>query len=179
MSVHSFPILDIYIKTSKIPKNLIEEVRQKFVERVAKNPELYYNEDVERVKTDDWTVRRFLYRFNKDPDVNKGLEALDKAMKWRKPFGVLDFKESDLAKEGFMAAGVIMYGKDLNGSPLLIVRGKVAKKSKTWRPYMDKVVVYYFERADKQNSGKGMTSTQLIWNRKHLILILIYFRIEY
>ena len=158
MSEPVFPILDIYNKTAKISKDLIEEVRQKFLERVDKNPDLYYNEDVERVKTDDWTVRRYLYRFNKEPDVNTGLEALDKAMKWRKSFGVLDFKDSDLVKEGLMAGGILLYGKDLNGSQLLILRGKTAKKSKTWRPYMDRVIVHYLEKADKENTGKGKSN---------------------
>ena len=152
----SFPILDVYNKTTNIPKSLIEEVRQKFLERVKNNPDLYYNEDVERVKSDDWTVRRYLYRFKSEPDVKKGLESLDKAMKWRKAFGVLDLKDSDFAREGFQSAGVLIYGKDLCGSQLVIMRGKVSKKSKTWRQQMEKTVVYYLEKADRKNEGKGL-----------------------
>ena len=92
MSGKAFPTYDIYEKSKSIPKSVIEEVRQKFLELAKQNPDLYYAADVERVKSDDWTIRRYVYRDNSEPDVQKGLEALDKAMKWRKEFGVLDIK---------------------------------------------------------------------------------------
>ena len=161
MSEPVFPILDIYNKTAKISKDLIEEVRQKFLERVDKNPDLYYNEDVERVKTNDWTVRRYLYRYNKEPDVNTGLGALDKAMKWRKSFGVLDFNDTDISRECILSAGMLIYGKDLNGSQLILVRLKANKKSKTWRPYMDRIIVHYMEKFDRQNDEN-------YWNRGYI-----------
>ncbi|CAG2121353.1 unnamed protein product, partial [Medioppia subpectinata] len=82
-----FPILDSYGNSlEKVSKSLIQELRQKAVERVEKNPELYYEKDVEKVKSNDWFVRRFLHNYKSEVDVNKGLEALDKALKWRKSY---------------------------------------------------------------------------------------------
>ena len=158
----AFPILNIYEKTSNMPKNLIEEVRKKFLERVNNNPELYYPEDVERVKTDDWNVRRFLHTFKSEPNADKAVEALDRAMKWRKSYGVLDIKDSEFAIEAYQCAGVFIYGRDLNGSQVLIIRGKVAKKSKTWRNHMQRFLINCIEKIDKQNQGKGWSDSTLV-----------------
>ncbi|CAG2166687.1 unnamed protein product, partial [Oppiella nova] len=53
-----FPMLDTYAKSiESVPKELVAELRQKAVERCEKSPDLYYSEDVERLKRDDWSVR--------------------------------------------------------------------------------------------------------------------------
>lgn len=96
MAAKVFPTYDIFERSKSIPKSIIEEVRLKFLESAKQDPNAYYSADVERVKSDDWTVRRYIYRDNAEPDVQKGFERLDKAMKWRKEYGVLDIKVSNM-----------------------------------------------------------------------------------
>ena len=156
MSETVFPILDSYRKSQNISNELIVELRQKFIERVEKNPELYYKEDVKRIETNEWTVRRFLYNYSVKPDLIKGLEAIDKAMKWRKAYGVLDITEENIPQELYISGGAFVYGKDLNGSPILILRAKVAIKSKTWNNVFQKYLVYLVENIDSNNESNGM-----------------------
>ena len=156
MSETAFPSLDSYAKSlDMISNKMIEDLRNNFLKRVDKNPELYYVEDVERVKRNDWTVRRFLYNYKTKPDLSKGLEALDKAMKWRKAFAVLDINEEHFPQELYCSAGAIIYGSDLNGSPLLILRGKVGIKMKSWQKITQTYLVYLVEKIDSKEENNG------------------------
>jgi hypothetical protein len=76
-------------------------------------------------------------------------------MKWRKSFGVLELKDSDFPREGYLSAGIIVYGKDLNGAQLMIMRAKVARKIKSWVPTAQRFLVYLIEKIDSVNTGKG------------------------
>ncbi|CAG2178165.1 unnamed protein product, partial [Oppiella nova] len=140
------------------PKELVAELRQKAVERCEKSPDLYYSEDVERLKRDDWSVRRYLHQHKSKPDVQKGLEALDKALKWRKAYGVRELKDTDFAREGYTSVGAIIYGVDHNGTPIMIMRGKVSKKIKSWMKLAHQFLVYLVEKVDNSNEGKVNSS---------------------
>jgi hypothetical protein len=151
----AFPTMNAYENGSQIAGSLVEELRDRFLEDVAKNPELYYGQDIERIKTNNWSLQRFLGHHKSN--VDKSLESLVKAMKWRKTFGVLELKDSDFPREAYMSAGIIVYGKDLNGSELMIMRAKVARKIKSWVPTAQRFLVYLIEKIDATNTGKGVT----------------------
>ena len=156
MCESAFPVLNSFTKSlDMVTPKMTEELRQYFLEKVDTNPDLYYEEDVERVKLNDWSVRRFLYNYKTNPDLNKGLEALDKAMKWRKSYGVLHLNEEDFPQEFYCSAGAIVYGIDLNGSPLLIFRAKVALKNKTWLKTCQMFLVYLIEKIDSNEEING------------------------
>ncbi|XP_054153437.1 motile sperm domain-containing protein 2-like [Oppia nitens] len=157
MSDKSFPIYDTYANSLVISKDLIEELRQKIVERVDKTPDLYYSEDIKRLRSNDWFVRRFLYEPKSKTDVNKALDALDKSLKWRKSFGVRDINNTDFAREAYLSAGAFIYGTDLNGSPILIMRAKVVRKIKSWVKNAYQFLVLLFETIDTNYEGKGLT----------------------
>ena len=155
----SFPFSDAYQRASSVLQTLIQELRQKFLERAEKSSDQYYSDDIERAKTDDWTISRFLYHFNGEPDVNRALEALDKALKWRKSFGVMDINDTDFPQEVYKAAPVVFYGKDKNGSQVIVFRGKTVKKSSMIAELTQKFFVYHMEIVDRSNNGKGNTFT--------------------
>ncbi|XP_054163259.1 motile sperm domain-containing protein 2-like [Oppia nitens] len=157
MSSKTFEILDTYSNSLVVPKDLIEDLRQKIVERFAANPDLYYTKDIEKLKTNDWSVRRFLYEHKSKPDVSKALESMDKALKWRKSFGVHELKDNEFTREGYLSAGAFVYGTDRNGSPILILRGKVSRKIKVWVKTAHQFLVYLFEYVDQNFEGKGLT----------------------
>ena len=148
-----FPTLNSYEESLKIPSSAVEELRNKIIEIINKSPELYYEKDVERVKSNNWWISRFLNQHKSNSD--KALEYLDKALKWRKSFGVLEINEKDFPREVFQTAPLILYGKDVNGSQLLILRAKVTRKIKVWVPMAQKYFINLVEKADSMDKGKG------------------------
>ncbi|CAG2109853.1 unnamed protein product, partial [Medioppia subpectinata] len=151
----AFPTLNAFEESSAISVAMVTELRQKFLEIVSKNPELYYDKDIDKIKSDDWSLKRFLNQ-NKCNE-EKALESIDKAMKWRKSFGVLELSDKDFPKQFFQSAPLFLYGQDLNGSQLLIMRAKVSRKIKSWIPTAQKFFVYLVEKAETMNKGKGAT----------------------
>ena len=149
----AFATLNSYEEASKISSAAVQELRHKILEVIQKNPELYYEKDVERLKTNEWPIRRFLNHQKMNSE--KAFEALDKSLKWRKSFGVLDISDKDFPKEAYQAAPLILYGKDLNGAQLFILRSRVARKIKVWVPTAQKYFVYLVEKAESNDKGKG------------------------
>ena len=77
-------------------KEAIGNIRSKFLADAQQNPDKYHQKDVERVKTNDWPIERFLL-VNKSEDT--ALAALIKTMEWRKSYGVNDFTDESFPEE--------------------------------------------------------------------------------
>ena len=90
-------------------KQLISNVREKFVAEYESDKNSYYESDVERVKRDDWSIKRFAL-VNKDEEDATAI-ALVRAMKWRKEFGVLDRQDKDFPKEIYQLLAIVPYNK--------------------------------------------------------------------
>ena len=80
-----------------MPKNkeVIENIRRRVL---AMNPDMFHPKDVERVKTNDWPIERYLL-VNKSEDT--AFAAFIKTMEWRKSYGVNDFTDESFPKEVF------------------------------------------------------------------------------
>lgn len=149
------PAYTAFLEGSEIPNSLVNTLRDKFLEIAANNADDFYKQDVDRIKTTNWPLQRFLISNKKSTD--SALNSLVKAMKWRKSFGVLDLSETDFPREMYGSGYMTLYGKDLNGATVMIFRGNVNKKIKSWVPVMEKCFVYFLEKADASNDGKGLT----------------------
>ena len=77
-------------------KEAIANLRSKFLAEAQQNPNKFHPKDVERVKTNDWPIERFLL-VNKSED--SALAALTKTMEWRKSYGVNDFTDESFPEE--------------------------------------------------------------------------------
>jgi len=44
-------------------EELVTRVREKFMKKFEENIDLFENEDVQRIKEDDWTIKRFISVF--------------------------------------------------------------------------------------------------------------------
>nr|CAH7753988.1 unnamed protein product [Callosobruchus chinensis] len=66
-----------------VPQSLIEELRNLFLKDVeSKGSDCVHPKDLERVKTSDDWLRRFI--LHQESDVKKALEMLWTSVKWRK-----------------------------------------------------------------------------------------------
>jgi len=141
-------------EAAAIPTSIVEELRSRFLEEAAKNPDLYYQQDIDKIKSSNWPLQRFLLiRKNK---VDDALKSLINAMQWRKSFGVLELSDKDFPREIYQCGYINVYGNDLNGGSVIVMRGNINKKIKSWIPVMRKYFIYQVEKVDVNNNGKGI-----------------------
>jgi hypothetical protein len=103
-------------------KELVEELRKKFLERYKNNPENYDPIDIENIRNNDFPVKRFLT--NQNLDINKAIEQLDECMKWRKTNGVNKLNFSHCGIELFKCGALFIYNEDIEGRVVLYARVK-------------------------------------------------------
>ena len=87
------------------------QVRELFLNHLNKWPDHFDPVDVERIKSCDWIIERFLeYQkiVNHKTDVNATAKKLIEAMKWRKEQGVNQLKESNFPMEYFQCGGLFL-----------------------------------------------------------------------
>ena len=102
------------IEKHNVDKQLISSVREKFLIEYESDKNSYYESDVEKMKTNDWSIERFAL-VNKEKE-DATLNALVKAMKWRKEFGLLDRQDTYFPKEMYQLLITVPYnkGKSIN-----------------------------------------------------------------
>ena len=92
-------------------KESIGNIRNKFLADAQQNPNKYHQKDVERVKSNDWPIERFLL-VNKSEDT--AFAALIKTMDWRKSYGVNHFTDDSFTEEVFKIGNECIKNQNLN-----------------------------------------------------------------
>ncbi|RWS27732.1 motile sperm domain-containing protein 2-like protein [Leptotrombidium deliense] len=131
----------------------VEKVREMFLAIYENNEELFDERDVNKVKTDEWTVLRFLK--DKQNSEKQALDALVEAMKWRKSFGVNDIKETDFPQEFWEMGEAHIYERDKNGVLPCYIRVKYHKQFGEIMEISKKFVVFLIEEMDRETGGKN------------------------
>lgn len=102
--------------TMMVTPLMIERCRQRFLRRVQAYPDDYDESDVELVKENDFTVKRYLeYQLSQGADEEAGLEQLDEAMRWRHSYGVNKRSFKDCPREFFESGALFWYYWDKKG----------------------------------------------------------------
>ena len=134
-----------------INAELINSIREKFVKEYESNCSLYYESDYQKIKTELWPIERYVL-VHKTEDAS--LQALIKAMKWRKEFCVLDRTDADFPQEAYQTLEVFAYGKDKEGRDLLMGIGKYHHKS-DFSPILKQYWIHMLEKIDSKNKNGG------------------------
>ena len=134
-----------------IDAELINSIREKFVKEYESNPSLYYQSDCQKIKTELWPIVRYVLVHKTE---NASLQALIKAMKWRKEFGILDRTDADFPQEVYQTLETFVYGKDKEGRDLLMGICKYHHKSDL-SPILKQHWVHMLEKIDSQNKNGG------------------------
>lgn len=163
-------------------------VRSKFLESVAiENEDLYDQVDIERVKSHDWTVQRYI--LDRDHKLDDAVEMLKETMKWRKENDVNNIKESDFPAE-FWTSELFVYEQDVTGHTVGYVRSCLHKKFSEWQKLEERFVLFFFETIEKrarERNTSGDERWMFVWDCdsstlfntnieliKHFITTLLY-----
>ena len=134
---------------------LVHEVRTKFLQEVEKDPDAYYQEDVDRIIRDDWYVKRYLLARNRD--VKESLVMLMDAMKWRKTEGVRDLEGSYFPEELFKLSSMFVYAPDREGNITIYFRVKYVMKHPELVAALKKFGNYILNITDEETNGAGIS----------------------
>nr|CAI5867080.1 unnamed protein product [Callosobruchus analis] len=139
-----------------VPQNLIEELRNAFLKDVeSKGSDCVHPKDLERVRTSDDWLRRFI--LHQESDVQKALEMLWTSVKWRKDNNVNDINESNVRMDILCLGGFFPHGADIDGCMLLVFKCKKHTKGAIKMADLQRCIIYWFERVERMVNGKMIT----------------------
>ncbi|KAF7491509.1 Motile sperm domain-containing protein 2 [Sarcoptes scabiei] len=131
----------------------IESIRKRFEKELAQNPTLYHSIDIERVRNEDWQVKRFLDEFEGDED--KAFELLCKALRWKKEIGIHEHDDQYFPKEFWEFSGSEICGQDKNGR---LIQLEVMRSQHIFKELISvhrQFLAHNMERIDRQAGEKG------------------------
>ncbi|RWS08580.1 motile sperm domain-containing protein 2-like protein [Dinothrombium tinctorium] len=132
----------------------IQIVRDRFLLDYKENEALYDHVDVQRVKDDDWSIKRFLF-YTKMSTKEAG-DLLIKSMRWRKEKGVNQMKASDFPQEFYSIAELHPYVPDKEGIPVMYIRVKLHRALSEWTEVSQNFIIYNIEKIDSEANKAGV-----------------------
>ncbi|XP_053212540.1 motile sperm domain-containing protein 2-like [Panonychus citri] len=115
-------------------KPLVDKIRSTVMEIYSSEPETFDPIDIERVKTDDWYIKRFLLSQSKN--VKSATNMLIDSLKWRKSYGVNQLDLRSFPCEIYRLGAFFVYEHDKQGREVLYVRANLFRRSKDLRPVL-------------------------------------------
>jgi hypothetical protein len=145
------------MENKKIINTVIESIREKFLIEYQMNPELYHEIDVNRVRDDNWQIERFILD-QKNRDEDKAYEAMVKALRWKKSFGVHERNDQYFPKEFYELHEIEMFGQDKSGR---IIHWEITRNIKNipgFENIAKQFIAHRIEKIDSEASRKGWIS---------------------
>lgn len=131
----------------------IAKVREMFEAELAKNADAYHPVDIERVRNEEWQVKRFLLA-SKD-NVDEAFAALCQALQWKKTFGLHDRPDSFYPKEIWELNGIEICGRDKENH---LVQWEVYRNQRSFKEanlLARQFIAHTIERADRAAGEDG------------------------
>ena len=133
---------------------LVSKVRDKLENEFKTHPDLYDACDLDRLRDNDWYIRRYLLATRLDVE-NAFVMARD-AMKWRKEFGVNYRTELDFPIEFYRIGILFPYCVDREGKDVIYLRVKMYKYLPKFAEYFKQFFIYIINQIDTKSGEKGM-----------------------
>ena len=145
---HLFP-------TKNMSSESISQLRELFEKELTANSSLYHPIDIERVRTDDWQIKRYLLD-QPDGDETKAFAALIKCLQWKCSFGIHDRTDQYFPKELWELSGTELKGRDKQGR---VINWGTAKQAPITAKEMallnQQYLAHVMERTDKESGKDG------------------------
>ncbi|RWS05941.1 Motile sperm domain-containing protein 2-like protein [Dinothrombium tinctorium] len=125
---------------------MVESVRKRFLAEYERDKQSYIEKDVERVRKQDFTVRRYIYGAKLNLD--EAFEMLKNALRWRKEIGFEGAHPTRFPLEFYKVGCLFPYENDNDGYPVLYCRFKVHKKLQILQDAVKKFLVFNMEIMD-------------------------------
>ncbi|KRT86352.1 CRAL-TRIO domain containing protein, partial [Oryctes borbonicus] len=139
-----------------VPQNLVDELRAVFLKEVASKGDNYaHPADIEKAKTNDFWLKRFLAHH--DLNMQLALGMMLETVEWRKEANVNDINETNVRMDYLVDGGVFSRCRDKDGHKLIILNCKKHTKGSKNFDELKRCFIYWFERLEREEKGKGIT----------------------
>lgn len=149
---HKMPLNKVPRLRDPTNRDCVLQVRDLFIEQYKKEPELYYEEDVQLVKDLKFILQRCL--ISKRKNVNESLNMLVNMLKWRKELKIRELSDQDFPIEYFTAGIAFVYEPDKYGNKTLYFRTTLLKCVPELRESFKKFVAYLMYQIDDCENGE-------------------------
>ncbi|OXA61517.1 Motile sperm domain-containing protein 2 [Folsomia candida] len=121
----------------------IATLRKNFDDKVASQSPGFHPNDLERVKSDEMWMRRFIAHAESNMDTASTL--LYECCQWRKDFGTNELDDTKIPRDLLEKGVLFIRGKDKWGKKLLVFKAQNHTKGSVEIEQLQKLVVYAFE----------------------------------
>ncbi len=147
----------------------ITQIRALFEEALASAPTgTYHPVDIDRVRTDDWTILRYLQRTGssssppseeknqKDQKVKEGFKLLKAALKWKASSGIHDASDEDFPREFYLLNALEVVGRNAEGQLVLWTTSKYSREFDLIREPIKQFMLHEIEYMDRLGGPCGL-----------------------
>lgn len=142
-----------FLHTQNCDQQLIKRTRELLIERYAKNPDSFYDEDYKRMLNDDWTVSRFLLRRREDP--KRTAKLMEECGRFRKQYKMSEVQLWEFPIEFHKAGGLFMYAPDRVGNLTVYMRVRMYRRVPEISDVYKAFILCVLEQCDSANKGRG------------------------
>ena len=138
-------------------EEIVRRLRDRFLAQCVSNPGIYHPIDVERVRSEDWEVRRYVVNFDTE---DEAYEELTRTLKWKKSFGLHDRSDDYFPKELHIIFGHENYSYDRKG---LVVKWNTEdryRKIGDLSPLIQQFCAHQLEQLDRNAGANGWLCCQ-------------------
>ncbi|KAG5880678.1 hypothetical protein JTB14_028433 [Gonioctena quinquepunctata] len=134
----------------------IDELRSSFLaDLTSKGSDEVDSRDVERVKSSDHLLRRFL--LHNEGNHQMALSMLWTSLTWRKKLNVNDINESNVKMDIVCSGAFFPHGADIDGCTLLVFKCNKHSKGASDINELKRCIIYWFERVERLVKGTQIT----------------------
>ncbi|XP_054157591.1 motile sperm domain-containing protein 2-like [Oppia nitens] len=142
-----------------IDESIISIIKNKLINELKSNNDLYDENDITYTLDNEWSIRRYLL-FHK-LDVDKSFVAIKDSLQWRKSYGIKQRTDVDYPIEFYQIGAYFPYCVDRNGRTVIYVRAKMYKYFPHINDFMKQYIVHVIDKIDKLSQESGWT---MVWD---------------
>lgn len=131
----------------------VQQIRERFFEDYQNNKDLYDENDVNRIRENEWYVKRFLLARRRN--VGEAFEMMRNTMRWRKEMGLPTMKDSDFPIEFYKIGGLFAYERDKDGNVVIFMRVRMHRKIPELADPVKKFLMHIVNKVDLEVDGNG------------------------
>lgn len=140
---------------AQVTPDQIRELRQHFLDTWNEEDDLYYPQDVKRLRESDDYCRRVITHVRLD--MGLAHKVVSYSLRWRRHVNVLDIKEEKIMKEVFERGALFPFNKDKNGCHILMLRLKLYSKSLVPAEQVKQTMLFFLEKLYTEMGTKRVT----------------------
>lgn len=138
-----------------ITQDQIQELRQRFLDTSNEEDDVYYDEDIKKMKESDDFCRKMIAHVRSDMEL--AYKVATYSLRWRRYVKIQEITETSIPKEYFEQHAIYPYNKDKLGCHVLVLRCKNYSKGLGDVLQVKQVFLFFLEKLYNEMGAKKVT----------------------